>query len=83
LTTARVAPIRIERAWIGSAPGVLRNPTLWLFAGCVALVCGTAGGYLTGRLSAAAAVLLDTLAAYLLLPCCTTRCTGPRMPTAP
>ena len=66
MTAARVAPIRIERAWIGSTPGVLRNPTLWLFAGCVALVCGTAGGYLTGRLSATAAVLLDTLAAYLL-----------------
>jgi beta-carotene hydroxylase len=66
LTTARVAPIRIERAWIGSAPGVLRNPTLWLFAGCVALVCATAGGYLTGRLPATAAVVLDTLAAYLL-----------------
>jgi beta-carotene hydroxylase len=66
VTTARVAAIRIERAWIGPAPGTLRNPTLWLFAGCVALVCVAAGGYATGRLSAIAAVLLDTLAAYLL-----------------
>ena len=66
MTAARVAPIRIERAWIGSTPGVLRNPTLWLFAGCVALVGGTAAGYLTGRLSVPAAVALDTLAAYLL-----------------
>jgi beta-carotene hydroxylase len=66
LTTARVAPIRIERAWIGAAPGTLWNPTLWLFAGCVALVAATAGGYLTGRLSGPAAVALDTVAAYLV-----------------
>lgn len=66
MTTARVEPIRIERTWIGSAPGVLRNPTLGLFASSVVLVAVAAGGYLTGRLSATPAVLLDTLAAYLL-----------------
>ena len=51
---------------MGSAPGVLRNPTLWLFASCGVLVAVAAGGYLTGRLSAAPAVLLNTVAAYLL-----------------
>jgi beta-carotene hydroxylase len=45
---------------------MLRNPTLWLFAGCVGLVAVTTGGYLTGRLPAVWAILLDTLAAYLL-----------------
>jgi beta-carotene hydroxylase len=45
---------------------VLRNPTLWLFAAAVALVGVVAGGFLTGRFSAAPAVLLNTLAAYLL-----------------
>ena len=59
-------PIRIERAWLGSTPGVLRNPTMWLFASCVVLVAIAVGGYLSGRLSATWAVVLDTLAAYLL-----------------
>jgi len=66
LTTARGEPIRIERAWTGSAPGVLRNPTLWLFTSCVGFVTVATGGYLSGRLSATSAVLLDTLGAYLL-----------------
>jgi len=43
---------------------VLRNPTLWLFGASVALVAVAAAGYLTGRLSAVWAVLLDTVAAY-------------------
>jgi beta-carotene hydroxylase len=66
LTTAKARPIRIERAWVGSAAGTLGNPTLWLFVGAVALVGVTAAAYLTGRLPAPWAILLDAVAAYLL-----------------
>src|SRR5262249_19735373 len=66
LTAARAEPIKIQRAWVGAAPRAVRNPTLWVLVVAVGIGAAAIGGSLTGRVPPAAAVLLDTVAAYLL-----------------
>lgn len=57
--------IKVERAWIGAAPGWLVNPTLWLLALSGGFLAVGLAGYRSGALPAVAVVLINAVGIYL------------------
>lgn len=63
---AASARIKVAREWIGAPTGTLKNPTFWLFVLATGGLASGTAGYLLGGLSAAATIVINAIAIYLL-----------------
>lgn len=57
--------IKVERSWIGAAPGWIANPTLWLLALSGTLLAVGLAGYRSGAFPDGIVVLVNAVAIYL------------------